>query len=112
MAAAVVVLMVATAVSGWTLRRRGPSDSDAKPVVPTVVPPIAWYVLAAFSSPVTTPAMPMPVRAAAADVLSLRVPLDEKLTAGDVKQAFVRSGVLFEPRLAVTYLGRGMLHKF
>ena len=31
----------------------------------------------------------------------LRVPLDEKLTASDVKQAFVRSGVLFEPRLAV-----------
>lgn len=46
------------------------------------------------------PATPAPVRAAAADVLSLRVPLDEMLTAADVKQAFVRSGVLFEPRLA------------
>src|SRR5205085_5912176 len=40
------------------------------------------------------------VRAAAAQVLELRVPLDEKLTAADVKQAFQRSGVLFEPRLA------------
>jgi hypothetical protein len=44
--------------------------------------------------------LPAPVRAAAAQVLSLRVPLDEKLTATDVKQAFQRSGVLFEPRLA------------
>jgi hypothetical protein len=48
----------------------------------------------------TQTALPAPVRAAAADVLSLRVPLDEQLTASDVKQAFVRSGVLFEPRLA------------
>ena len=30
----------------------------------------------------------------------MRVPLDANLTAADVKQAFVRSGVLFEPRLA------------
>jgi len=44
--------------------------------------------------------LPAPVRAAAAQVLSLRVPLDETLTAADVKQAFQRSGVLFEPRLA------------
>jgi hypothetical protein len=44
--------------------------------------------------------VPVPVRQAASDVLSLRVPLDENLTASDVKQAFVRSGVLFEPRLA------------
>jgi len=43
--------------------------------------------------------VPEPVRQAAADVLSLRVPLDATLTASDVKQAFVRSGVLFEPRL-------------
>ena len=46
------------------------------------------------------PATPAPVRVAAAEVLSLRVPLDGKLTAADVKQAFARSGVLFEPRLA------------
>src|SRR5204863_8519199 len=44
--------------------------------------------------------LPVPVRAAAAQVLALRVPLDEKLTATDVKQAFQRSGVLFEPRPA------------
>lgn len=44
--------------------------------------------------------LPAPVRAAAAQVLSLRIPLDENLTAADVKQAFQRSGVLFEPRLA------------
>jgi len=41
-----------------------------------------------------------PVRQAAADVLSLRVLLDGQLTANDVKQALVRSGVLFEPHLA------------
>ena len=45
-------------------------------------------------------ALPMPVRVAAAQVLNLRVPLDETLTAADVKQAFQRSGVLFEPHLA------------
>jgi hypothetical protein len=44
--------------------------------------------------------LPAPVRAAAADVLSFRVPLDEQLAADDLKQAFFRSGVLFEPRLA------------
>jgi hypothetical protein len=44
--------------------------------------------------------LPAPVRQAAAQILSLRVPLDETLTATDVKQAFWRSGVLFEPRLA------------
>jgi hypothetical protein len=44
--------------------------------------------------------IPAPVRAAAQQVAALRVPLDESLTASDVKQAFVRSGVLFEPRVA------------
>ena len=44
--------------------------------------------------------IPAPVRVAAQQVAALRVPLDENLTASDVKQAFVRSGVLFEPRLA------------
>ena len=36
------------------------------------------------------------------DVLSLRVPLDEHLAGADLKQAFIRSGVLFEPRLAAS----------
>ena len=45
-------------------------------------------------------AVPAPVRAAAEQVLALRVPLDANLTGADLKQAFVRSGVLFEPRLA------------
>jgi hypothetical protein len=44
--------------------------------------------------------VPPPVRQAAVDVLSLRVPLDEHLAGADLKQAFIRSGVLFEPRLA------------
>jgi hypothetical protein len=44
--------------------------------------------------------IPFPVRQAARDVLSLRVPLDEHLAGADLKQAFVRSGVLLEPRLA------------
>jgi hypothetical protein len=43
--------------------------------------------------------LPAPVRQAAADVLLFRVPLGERLMAGDVKQAFTRSGVLLEPRL-------------
>ena len=44
--------------------------------------------------------VPAPVRAAASQIAALRVPLDETITAADVKQAFLRSGVLFEPRLA------------
>ena len=36
--------------------------------------------------------VPLPVRAAAQQIAALRVPLDENLTASDVKQAFVRSG--------------------
>ena len=52
--------------------------------------------------------LPALVRAAAANVLSLRVPLDERLTAPDIKQAFVRSGVLFEPRLAAAQTARAV----
>jgi hypothetical protein len=44
--------------------------------------------------------VPAPVRAAAAQVLALRLPLNENLDAADVKQAFVRSGVLFEAKVA------------
>jgi hypothetical protein len=44
--------------------------------------------------------LPAPVRAAAEQVLALRIPLDAKLGAPDLRQAFARSGVLFEPRLA------------
>lgn len=45
-------------------------------------------------------ALPAPLRAAAETILALRVPLDPQLTAADVKQAFVRSGVLLESSLA------------
>ena len=48
----------------------------------------------------TASALPAQVRAAANDLLALRVPLDAPITATGVKQAFARSGVLFEPRLA------------
>ena len=44
--------------------------------------------------------VPAPVREAAAQLVALRVPLDEKLTAADVKQAFANSGVLLEPKIA------------
>jgi Flagellar hook-length control protein FliK len=44
--------------------------------------------------------LPAPVRAAVTRLLGLRVPLDENLSAADVKQALSRSGVLLEPRLA------------
>jgi flagellar hook-length control protein FliK len=43
--------------------------------------------------------LPEAVRAAATQLLGFRVPLDEGLTAADVKQALTRSGVLLEPRL-------------
>src|SRR4051812_43915961 len=46
------------------------------------------------------PDVPAPVRAAASQVAALRVPLDISLTGRDVKQAFVRSGILLEPKLA------------
>jgi hypothetical protein len=45
-------------------------------------------------------ALPAPVRAAATQLLGLRVPLGASLTAADVKQALTRSGVFFESRLA------------
>jgi len=44
--------------------------------------------------------LPVPVRAAVTQLLGLRIPLDETLSAADVKQALSRSGVLLEPRLA------------
>jgi hypothetical protein len=47
-----------------------------------------------------TPDVPAPVRAAASQVAALRVPLDMSLTGRNVKQAFVRSGILLEPKLA------------
>jgi Flagellar hook-length control protein FliK len=47
-----------------------------------------------------TPDVPAPVRAAARQIAALRVPLDTSLTGRDVKQAFVRSGILLEPKLA------------
>jgi len=46
------------------------------------------------------PAVPAPVRKAAADVLSFRLPFDTQVSPADIKQAFVRSGILFEPKMA------------
>jgi hypothetical protein len=47
-----------------------------------------------------TQMLPAPVRAVVAQLLGFRVPLDENLTAGDMKGALARSGVLLERRLA------------
>jgi hypothetical protein len=44
--------------------------------------------------------LPAPVRAAAIQIAALRLPLDQTLSGADLKQAFQRSGILFEPRLA------------
>ncbi|MCZ7657331.1 MAG: flagellar hook-length control protein FliK [Xanthobacteraceae bacterium] len=44
--------------------------------------------------------LPEPVKAAAAQLLAARVPLDTMLTAGDLKQALARSGLFLEARLA------------
>jgi hypothetical protein len=48
----------------------------------------------------TLATLPAPVRAAVTQLLGLRVPLDQNLTAAGLKQAFTRSGVLLEPTLA------------
>lgn len=47
-----------------------------------------------------TPELAAPVRDALTQLLGLSVPLGEKLTGADIKQAFARSGVLLEPQLA------------
>lgn len=47
-----------------------------------------------------TSALPALVRAAANELLSLRVPLGAHITGAEVKRAFVRSGTLLEARLA------------
>src|SRR5262245_51657057 len=46
--------------------------------------------------------LPAPVRAAAQQVLALRTPLRPDLTANDIKQAFARSGLFLEARLAAS----------
>lgn len=48
----------------------------------------------------TGPALPTPVREAAAQVLAFRLPLDATLTAPALKQALTQSGTLLEPKLA------------
>lgn len=64
-----------------------------------LAPLFADVEVIARAAPGTLP-VPPAIRAAATQLAALRVPLDENLTASDVKQAFVRSGVLFEPRVA------------
>jgi len=55
--------------------------------------------------------LPAPVRAAAEQVLALRVPLAANLPAPDLKQAFARSGVLFASRrTGAPHLERPMRH--
>lgn len=57
-------------------------------------------LLADVAQAATIATLPAPVRAAVTQLLGLRLPLSETLTAADVKQAFTRSGVLLEPKLA------------
>ncbi len=45
-------------------------------------------------------ALPEPVRQAAARLLALRLPVDAEISADDVRQAFTRSGLLLEARIA------------
>src|SRR5262249_48610573 len=100
---------------------------DAKPVAPTAresaVPPAPSTPLAALGEAVRSAvtrqgglaplfadlqqalqsanvALPQPVRAAAEQLLALRLPLDGNVTADGVKQALARSGVLMEAQLA------------
>jgi hypothetical protein len=60
--------------------------------------PLMADVEQAVQSPATQ--LPVPVAAAAKQVLALRVPITGNLTATDVKQAFVQSGVLLEAKAA------------
>jgi hypothetical protein len=101
--------------------RDAPSLSPARPVAPTVQAPLtperalgeavraaavrqsgaaALFADVAQIAQAGPESVPAPVRAAAAQILALRVPLDENLTAADVKQAFANSGVLLEPKIA------------
>jgi len=105
--------------------RDAPSISPAQPLVrPPVAPAIAASPQQAIGEAVRVAAsrqsglaplfadveqviqlsntLPAPVRAAANELLSVRVPLYAQITAADMKQAFVRSGVLLETRLAAT----------
>jgi Flagellar hook-length control protein FliK len=59
-------------------------------------------LLADIAAAAEADALPAPVRQAAHDLLALRVPLRTDLTASDIKQAFARSGLLFEARLAAS----------
>jgi flagellar hook-length control protein FliK len=59
-------------------------------------------LLANVAQVVGSGSAPGPVLQAALDVLNLRVPLDERLVAADVKQALVQSGLFLEARLAST----------
>jgi hypothetical protein len=103
--------------------RNAPVVRDAPPIVSTRTPEVPRSItpqqalgeavrsaaarqiglaplLADVEQVVQAPTLPAPVKQAAQQVLALRVPLDEKLTAADVKQAFVRSGVLLEAKIA------------
>ncbi|MFT4255095.1 MAG: hypothetical protein QM608_21745, partial [Caulobacter sp.] len=48
----------------------------------------------------TSPDAPAVVRQAAANMLALRSPIDGAVTAGEIRQAFARSGLFMEQRLA------------
>ena len=61
-----------------------PTASPAPPAIPAA----------------TLAALPEPVRQVAARLLAMRLPTDSAVTAGDLKQAFSRSGLLFEARVA------------
>jgi hypothetical protein len=101
--------------------RDAPSLSPARPAAPTAQAPLtpdralgeavraaavrqsgaaALFADVAQIAQARPESVPAPVREAATQVLALRVPLDEKLTAADVKQAFANSGVLLEPKIA------------
>ena len=57
-------------------------------------------LLADLAAAVDLDTLPAPARQAAEQVLALRTPLQPNLGATDLKQAFVRSGLLMEARLA------------
>jgi len=57
-------------------------------------------LMADLEQALTSPILSAPVKAAIAEVLSLRTPLTPAPTAADIKQAVSASGVFLEPRLA------------
>jgi hypothetical protein len=112
-AAALRVQALVQAEAGlMTTIETSPAQPDAKAPTPPAKPLEAAIANAAgrqgglaplmadLEQALASPALPAPVKAAMAEVLSLRTPLTATPTAGEIRNAMSTSGVFLEPRLA------------